>query len=789
MSEDILLPGGWRLWEQFALRGPGFPAAGVLRLAPEGLGAAADRFTPADQLTGPAWDAFRATFADAAVDTARELQRIAAEPRFRAAVAWQNRTVLDTGIAPFLKWTPSAAGRTSMPRQREELVAHYWQRFCVKNDTIGFFGPVGWGRLDPAHTGLTIDPGDRLIAQTATYYSSWAIDALAATIAEDPRLRPWIPPRRASYVRLTGTTATIPGRRPYSVTPLEHRLLTLCDGSRTLADLAGEVAGVVEGRTGGAGADEITAALGRLAERRLITWRLHIPADTHPQDHLRAYLERITDAEPRQEALARLDALEAARAKVTEAAVDPLELPGALAALERTFAELTRSASTREKGARTAMCRALVYSDSRRAATARVGSAVLEELTPLALCLMTARWMTNRVADAARERVREVYERLLERDGSVDLGSLWFGCLPAPYPRWEEDVDRIQREMRAHWARIIDAPPGARRVRLTSAQIADRVREIFDEPGRGWNLARYISPDLIVVADDAHAVERGEFELLLGELHVALNTVAASLFVMQHPDRGSLLAETERDFPGPRALPMLYKEGPRWSARSRPALLRPDDYLVGLVDYTADPHRPRVVMSADVTVADDEGKLVVVLPDGARFDLLDVYANALTNRVMDRFNLRQDGDHAPRVTIDRMVVARETWRMPAAELAFADDKDEARRFVRARHWRDEHRMPRHVFVVSPTEPRPFYVDFDSPVYVNILAKAARRLARKDPEGRLSVTEMLPDPGQTWLTDHEGNAYTSELRLIAVDQTSRAGAPVPERDAVAAEVPA
>ncbi|MEU5077366.1 hypothetical protein AB0G76_38310, partial [Streptomyces asoensis] len=66
-----------------------------------------------------------------------------------------------------------------------------------------------------------------------------------------------------------------------------------------------------------------------------------------------------------------------------------------------------------------------------------------------------------------------------------------------------------------------------------------------------------------------------------------------------------------------------------------------------------------------------------------------------------------------------------------------------------------------------TEPRPFFVDFDSPVYVNILAKAARRLARKDPHARLTVTEMLPTPEQTWLTDDQGRHYTSELRLVAV----------------------
>ncbi|MEU3209003.1 hypothetical protein ABZ702_35115, partial [Streptomyces cyaneofuscatus] len=34
-QEAVYLPGGrWRLWEQFSLRGPGFPVGGVLDLAP-----------------------------------------------------------------------------------------------------------------------------------------------------------------------------------------------------------------------------------------------------------------------------------------------------------------------------------------------------------------------------------------------------------------------------------------------------------------------------------------------------------------------------------------------------------------------------------------------------------------------------------------------------------------------------------------------------------------------------------------------------------------------------------
>jgi hypothetical protein len=763
IPENVLLPAeGWRLWEHFALRGPGFPAEGVLRLAPPELGLAADKFGPEQALNGPEWDAFAEAFDEAAVRTAELLQEIAAMPRFRAAVAWQNPAVLRTGIAPFLNWTPTAAGRTSMPRQREELVAHYWQRFCVKNDTIGFFGPVGWGRWDLSSRGVAVDPGTGFLADSRVYFASWAIDALARTLGEDPALLAWIPPSRVSFVRIADGAVRLPGRPPQQLTDSARAVLELCDGTRTVAVIAAAV---------GAEAAEVTETVRWLVGRRWVHWRLEVPAGTYPERALRDVLERVGDPEPRERALAALAVLERGRDAVQQAGMDAEALTAALAALEADFAELTATDAQRAKGERTAPCRGLVYSDARRAATATVGSAVLAELAPLELCLTAARWMTNRFAEAVEARIRAVYERLSGSGEPVDLGSMWLACLPSPHPQAAADMAAVQAELRARWARILAVPPGARRVRIATADIAERVREEFGEPGAGWSLARYFSPDVLILAEDREAVERGDVELVLGEMHSALNTMGASLFVHQHPDREQLVAETTRDFPGPRLLPMLAKELPlKWSARSRPSLDRPQDYYVALVDQTGDPHRPNTVLSADVAVEDRDGRLVVVLPDGAEFGLLDAYANTLTQRVMDRFTLRPEGDHTPRITLDKVVVARETWSFPARELAFAEEKTEAKRFVRARSWQREHELPRFVFVVSPAEPRPFYVDFDSPVYLTILAKAARRLARKDPDARLTVSEMLPTPEQAWLTDDEGRRYTSELRFVAVDRT-------------------
>ncbi|GGM17119.1 hypothetical protein GCM10010129_71590 [Streptomyces fumigatiscleroticus] len=127
--------------------------------------------------------------------------------------------------------------------------------------------------------------------------------------------------------------------------------------------------------------------------------------------------------------------------------------------------------------------------------------------------------------------------------------------------------------------------------------------------------------------------------------------------------------------------------------------------------------------------------------------------------------------HRGRVTIDRLVVARETWTVPAAELTWAGRREEPERFLAARAWRADTGLPERVFAKTPGEMKPFFVDFGSIPLVNILAKAVRRASGGDTGAQVTLTEVHPDTGQTWLTDTAGERYSCELRLIAVDPLS------------------
>jgi hypothetical protein len=138
------------LWRDFAVRSAGFPVGGL------------DVFGRADE--------------------SARLSEIASDPSFAEAVIWQNRSAYRTAVAKI-------AGRGAEPgskrRQRDGVVAGYWQRYCSKNDTVGFFGPLAWGTIRDDGPPVAVRSRG-LVAEREVHFESWALEALAQKL--DPSL-------------------------------------------------------------------------------------------------------------------------------------------------------------------------------------------------------------------------------------------------------------------------------------------------------------------------------------------------------------------------------------------------------------------------------------------------------------------------------------------------------------------------------------------------------------------------------------------------------------------------
>src|SRR5205085_12564066 len=133
----------------------------------------------------------------------------------------------------------------------------------------------------------------------------------------------------------------------------------------------------------------------------------------------------------------------------------------------------------------------------------------------------------------------------------------------------------------------------------------------------------------------------------------------------------------------------------------------------------------------------------------------------------------------PRLTIDRLIVPRDACTFSLSELDGLQQEEEGDRCAALQRWVREHGITRCVFVKAPLEPKPFYVDFQSPILINFFAKTVRRHTSNEAlaDCLITVTEMIPTPDQVWVTDALGQRYTAELRMVGIDRVADCQLPI------------
>ncbi|MER7475272.1 thioesterase domain-containing protein, partial [Micromonospora sp. NPDC000018] len=211
---------GWSVWRDAILRTTGFPADGLTMLSAPQAAAAADELLA----TGDGAERFDKEFAEAVTATGRRLTELAAEPLLREAVTWQNRGAV-VALDGLAGGGPDPA-RNVRRRDRERALLKYWQRYCGKNETVGFFGPSCWVTLDPARPETAdVRPGPGLTRRRWVWFESWALSAYAERIGRDVAVRSWWAPMLCPQLSLADRTVRRPGRPPVSLTPVEAALL------------------------------------------------------------------------------------------------------------------------------------------------------------------------------------------------------------------------------------------------------------------------------------------------------------------------------------------------------------------------------------------------------------------------------------------------------------------------------------------------------------------------------------------------------------------------------------
>ncbi len=689
----------------------------------------------------------QALYTKAQSANSRALRLQAQDPRFQEALLWQNPKALETGVQRMLA-TPENI-RNSKARQRELLVASYLQRYRVKNDTIGFFGPVAWARFGAPQSQL-LDERTAL-KQRRVYFEYWAIDALAQQLNQDERLRPDLPPRLAPHVRVHEGVLHHPIERQSKLPEALSRLLGACDGQKTAREIAVSL---------GEDEEELFEMLDEMVAQNIVFWELEIPTTAlFPERHLLRAIERVQDEKARSEARDRFQRLSDAKDAIAEAAGAPRALRAALHQFEEVFTQTTGESAERKQGEHYAG-RTPIFEDCLRGQNLEVGPEVLAPLSaPLTLLSLSARWFTYEIAKRYQAAFLELFASLSKGASSVDYQRFWGqarALFPGDAPRGSI-VGDVRQQLQERWSRLLLSPNPERQIQHSASDLMEPVKSAFDAPEPGWPSARFHSPDVMICAPSVEAFAEAQF--VLGELHASFNTVSVPWAFKEHPEPEHIKQALQQDLPNVCVAPVWSK------ARSRADYYSMAPHDLELEDSRTRSGRPRaqVLKVASLRIESDGDRLIVCDLDGElRIDLIAFVERHLIAESFAHFSILPLQAHTPRIAIDRLVISREGWSFTPDELPFLMEKNPLEQAILLREWANTKELPRHLFYRVPEESKPYYLDMESPIFVEMFLRTIHK------SSALYLSEMLPQFEQLWLKDQHQERFTSELRLAVLD---------------------
>jgi hypothetical protein len=748
----------WSVWRQAVLRSTGFPVSGLHHLSAEELADAADAYL-GGQMTAVT---FTAAFEQVMTSLAARMGQIVTDPRFREAAAWEPAPAV-IGLDALADGTGGA--RDGERRQAQTRLARLWQRYCAINDTIGFFGPFRWITLDPAQAAMLADPAPSMFNVRRLFFEPWAMAAYGARLAADPQLRRWLPAYRRTHYQLTGLLVRRPGQAPVEVTAAEAAAIAACDGRKPGEVVAAQLvdrAVVPGGDHAGA-----LALLEGLVERRLLEWDENLPVTFRTEEILDQRIAAIRDEALRRRAGEGLVALRSARDRVAAAVGDADALREALTALDQVFTEVTGRPAHRP--GYTHPGHGVVYEDTLRDVAVGLGWHVLDTIEPaLAIVLASARWLTAQLA----ERFDAALAHLIQSQpgGHPCLADVWDAAVDLLLgPRDQSLFAGVLKEFESRWRALIELDDGRREVRLVASALQERSSALFCAERPGWSLARIHSPDILLCAPSVDAINDGQYTAVLGELHIAYATLCVRTMTWALPDPDRYLHHAVQDYGGLRLIPLMPRLWSDYAGRSLQFDDETTDRYLSFARATG-VDTDRIIATCSVAIGPGPDGPVGRMPDGTVVALREFFAPFLSMCVTNALREVMRGAHTPRVTIDRLVVWRETWRLTHEEIASLAGHDETAVYLAGRRLVAARGLTSRCFARLSTDKKPIYVDFTSPLWVGALGTLVSAGLAKNPGLEVTLTEMLPGPHDTWLADAQGNRYQAEFRLQMTDPT-------------------
>lgn len=707
-------------------------------------------------------------FEDELLRMRRRLRAIAENQRFQEAVFLSSPDALENLRDGYLG-TEVNGRRNRRSRWWERLLISYLQRFCTKNAATSFFGSLEYAtayRERPGHVYVKQRPA-RPPYRSEGLVSFWSAEALAESISNDPEVWPYLRPWRNPLCVLGGDGCFRILGKSWTAPELDRKLFAAATGDNAISQIRTALAPYP-------GA-EVDSRISELVRRKVLRTDIQIPSQTvQPVAWLTGYIETALAGWSKSACwLDHLRKLDALRKSYGGA---PLEKKIAvLREAEALFETVTGKAARRGEGAfytdrtllyeecyesleRFDLCRDFIQDFERR-------------MQPILNMLATR---ANLYQGFVRAIGARVYDDAVTGTDPLD----YFAYIAAlrhmeqKYGLEEPDFNAALRKTDRFQTDLKNAFPDLarclvewdREMEATLRRKAGEAVISLVPPDLDWldtsdfdHLSLFSSPDFMLCARDREALERGEYDIVISEVHATVMLWQA--WMLEYPQFQRLARDMRAAMA---ALPHYERQAcivpPR---QHRNFILEYPGYSIESF-IRSEKERKDAIPLGELAVA--RGSDGVYLQWAARRIPLELSCApadwlhlAIFCAPIILFVPLSLGRHTPRIVVDGIVYQREKWRIEASEiLAMLGQASGFELFLKCQEYRDRLGLPEHVFVSASAEVKPFYLNWSNFFLLELLAHLVRT------NESLSLTEMLPLPGDCWLADEQGH-YMCELR--------------------------
>lgn len=642
-------------------------------------------------------------------------------------------------------------------KQKLRLGWSYAQRFCAKNDTSSFFGPLAWGRFDPQQAeNMHVTYGDAWIKDRHTFFENWAVQRLVDQINQQCPALDCMPLQLNTGCYLQEQTLFMPIGKKQHLSPPTAQVLAYVnnpgDGTPTFRGLLNASADTP--------ASALRDLLEHLVSKRIVRrgWRIS-PRERQPIEQMQRWLEdaRLPEAF-RQTWQLRLEKLENAR---RDYAIGDLERrTECLDTLNQLLAEAGVDLS-RETGAMY-VGRYPVYEDCSRNMTISLGGGLLAQINDdLGPLMRIHQWLIKAIAHQLNQAFIEVWEQRQNALAGtpvdfLDLLNSLAPLLPAIEARIVID---LEQRLDNAWAQQLEGFPDNLDVHLRAADVERLISRLDAELGvTDFEVfgSDYHSPDFLLSSASVDAINRGDYAIIVGEVHPAVHTLSQPVAAPFGPFNTQVNEEVEAIFQRPR---LVLADSPESYQRSHidwPLLPSYQQLVLPTGGGCVAAHQQFAAGRAKVTYANGRLQVIDALGQFSE-DLLCVYPTPLHRLGFALAGSAVAKHDQRRIWLGRALYKRASWLFSSDQLpqlkTSIDDLDHT---LQWRSWAVAQGLPRYAFIKIDSEPKPLFLDFDNPLSLDGISNALLSASQ------VKFSEMRPCPEELWLAQARGR-FCCEIR--------------------------